>query len=280
MEIARYTSDFLFFEIDDENISTLVSELPLHKDYYQILWLKKGILSIEIDFVTYELNQHTLIFVAPCQIIKLNNFFGVSAQLLKFTDVFFISPISDRHMLLRFSFFCPIDSLPLLQINSSNTIKIEENMKNIIDEFLDLPIDVELLSLYTYAFLLNTQKLFKIEPGGRYSKYMSLVLDFKQLVDKNYRTIKGVSRYADLLAVSPKYLNEACKIVLNSKATEVLSSRMILEAKRLLAYSNMGISEVAWHLNFNDLSYFAKYFRKLSGQSPTDFRLEMENSTN
>lgn len=281
METSPYEFHFFYLEIDDKNTSALAPELPLSKDYYQVIWLRKGTLLLEIDFLEYELKHNTLIFIAPCQITKVKKSLDISAQLLKFTPEFFLSPLYNHHKLMRFPFFCPIDSSPLLKMNSLNTSKLEENMKSIVEEYqLGSQKSNELLSLYTYAFLINTQKLFRVEPRGRSSKHMDLVLDFKQLVDKNYRDVKLINKYADLLAVSPKYLNEACKTVLNSKANEVLSSRVILEAKRLLAYSNMGVSDVAWYLNFNDLSYFAKYFRKLSGQSPSHFKLEMENNTN
>jgi AraC-like DNA-binding protein len=58
----------------------------------------------------------------------------------------------------------------------------------------------------------------------------------------------------------------------NRKKRNGQNDRMILEIKRLLTHTDMGISEIAYHLNFADQSYFSKYFKKLTNQTPLSFR--------
>lgn len=274
--------DFIYKKLHNENITSFESELPKRQDYYQVIWLKKGNLLLEIDFTEYNLKDNTLSFIAPCQQIRIKSYHTIEGDIVKFTPDFFLSTQSNRHSLMHFPFFCPIDASPYIIINEHDSIEIEWNLKKISEEYDSNRYKKnELLILYIHALLINSQRLFKIESGRISSIHMDLVLDFKQLVDDNHHRISSVSNYANMLSVTPKYLNEASKVVLGKKASEVISNRIFLEAKRLLSYSTLNVSEVATKLNFNDLSYFTKFFKKLSsGQAPSSFKLKAENNTN
>ena len=94
----------------------------------------------------------------------------------------------------------------------------------------------------------------------------------RQLLAQEKKLINKVSHYADILNTSPQNLNASCRKESNQSATEVLSEYLINEAKRLLLYTTLNISEIAFKLNFNDNSHFTKYFKKYAGQTPTAFR--------
>ena len=51
--------------------------------------------------------------------------------------------------------------------------------------------------------------------------------------------------------------------------------RIVLEAKRLLSFTNLTVSEISTQLNFEDPSYFARYFKKTIGLSPIEFKNNM-----
>ena len=78
--------------------------------------------------------------------------------------------------------------------------------------------------------------------------------------------------YASLLYITPNHLNALCKELLGESAGELIRKRIILEAKRLLVIKDYSIAEVAYELNFNDNSYFTKFFKKIEGMTPEDFR--------
>mgnify|MGYP001608602554 CR=1 FL=1 len=79
-------------------------------------------------------------------------------------------------------------------------------------------------------------------------------------------------QYAELLYITPNHLNALCNDVLGVPAGEVIRNRIILEAKRLLINNDMTVLEIANHLNFADNSYFTKFFKKLEGITPEEFR--------
>jgi AraC-like DNA-binding protein len=99
---------------------------------------------------------------------------------------------------------------------------------------------------------------------------------FSQLVDQYYNQIQHVKEYAELLGESPVQLNRAVKSVTGKTASDVIIERLILEAKRLLLFSELSNKEVAYKLNYEDPSYFARIFRKKTGLTPSAFRLKMK----
>ena len=68
------------------------------------------------------------------------------------------------------------------------------------------------------------------------------------------------------------YLNSVCKFITGKTAGEMIRNRIILEAKRLLVNTQSTISQIAFELNFEDNSYFTKFFKSNAGVSPIDFR--------
>jgi AraC family transcriptional regulator, transcriptional activator of pobA len=78
--------------------------------------------------------------------------------------------------------------------------------------------------------------------------------------------------YADQLNISETYLNEAVKEITGFTATYWLMNEVMVEAKRLLAYSRLSVKEIANDLGYDDHTYFSKLFKKVSQVTPTDFR--------
>ena len=113
----------------------------------------------------------------------------------------------------------------------------------------------------------------KTEPQEQQKKPCYTVLrNFQQLVNEHYRTLKLPNEYAALLYVTPNYLNALCKDLLGKPAGEIIRDRIILEAKRLLSNADMNVGGIANQLNFQDNSYFTKFFKKYTNRTPEEFR--------
>ena len=98
------------------------------------------------------------------------------------------------------------------------------------------------------------------------------VSDFINLVNAEFNKTRSVNSYAEKLNITPGHLNDIIKKKLKITAKEFILSRIMLEAKRLLNYSDLTISEIALKLNYQDLSYFIRSFKKLTGLTPLQFR--------
>lgn len=98
-----------------------------------------------------------------------------------------------------------------------------------------------------------------------YAQYIDL------LNDGNQRLIK-VNDYARLLNTTPQNLNAVCQKAEGKSASVILAEHVMDEARRLLLYSNLNVTEIAFQLGFKDNSHFIKYFRRHSGTTPSRFR--------
>ncbi|MBS1601630.1 MAG: AraC family transcriptional regulator, partial [Bacteroidetes bacterium] len=77
---------------------------------------------------------------------------------------------------------------------------------------------------------------------------------------------------AELLFITPNHLNALCQELVGRPAGEVIRDRVLLEAKRLLTNAGMTATEIAYELNFQDNSYFNRFFKKYEGVTPDEFR--------
>ncbi len=104
------------------------------------------------------------------------------------------------------------------------------------------------------------------------SRRMLYTHEFVRLVRKNFRTQHAVGFYANKLCISPKYLSLVVKESTGRTAAEIIDEYLLLEAKNLLRFSGKNIQQVAYELNFPNQSSFGKYFKHLTGMSPSEFQ--------
>lgn len=100
----------------------------------------------------------------------------------------------------------------------------------------------------------------------------TLVQRFVALVERHYREHQPLSFYADALAVTPDHLSRCCRAVARQPALQLLHERVLLEARRLLAYTPMPVAEVARQLGYDDAAYFSKFFARSVGSTPSEYR--------
>ena len=100
---------------------------------------------------------------------------------------------------------------------------------------------------------------------------------FSLLVEMNYKQLHTVSDYAKLLYVTPKNLNKKVTQFGNQSPNEIIKERIITEAKRLLAHTNLTIKEIGYTLGYEDDAYFIRLFTKQTDTSPQQFRKQYLN---
>jgi AraC-like DNA-binding protein len=95
---------------------------------------------------------------------------------------------------------------------------------------------------------------------------------FIDLLGKENELTNKVNHYAKLLNTTPQNLNAICRKEAGQSSAEILSEHIINEAKRLLLYTDITVSEIAHRLDFKDNSHFSKYFKRHVDQTPVGFR--------
>jgi AraC family transcriptional activator of pobA len=95
---------------------------------------------------------------------------------------------------------------------------------------------------------------------------------FRQLLEAHFAEHWPVSRYADQLSLTESRLNRLCLKGSGKTAFNLIQERVLLEARRKLVYTGAPISQIAYELGFSDPPYFCRFFKKLTRQTPGDFR--------
>jgi AraC-like DNA-binding protein len=102
-----------------------------------------------------------------------------------------------------------------------------------------------------------------------------LVGKYIHLVDVYFRQFHQVQEYAKRLGITPGHLTDITRQRTGLAAGIFIHRRIVLEAKRLLAFSEQTVAEVGHSLNFEDPAYFTRFFRRECGITPTQFRTEI-----
>lgn len=95
---------------------------------------------------------------------------------------------------------------------------------------------------------------------------------FAELIEKHFRKWKPIGFYAGLLGVSTAQLNNSCRREAGTSAQDMIHERLLLEARRLLAYSDLDVTGIGYSLGFRDPAYFSRFFSRKQGMSPSAFR--------
>ncbi len=129
---------------------------------------------------------------------------------------------------------------------------------------------IKLLSLL-YQLKEFTKNFNLLEESFKTPQHI-LLQKFIQLINNFYLEKRTVEEYAYLLSVSANHLSKYIKLASDKNALSFINERIINEAKSMITYSNLDISEITFQLNFSDSSNFGKFFKKHTNVSPLEYR--------
>jgi AraC family transcriptional regulator, transcriptional activator of pobA len=256
-------------EFDD---ASLEADFPHRHNFYMLSLVIKGNGKHVIDFEEIEIKPRRLFFLKPEQVHFWDLHPGSALAVLQFSADF---------MTQLFNF----NSLPALHTPSASYFDlISEKAERILEIIRRIEAEQtsgeafseKIIQAEIFILLTEIEREIRSEsaPKSRNNKY-EILNNFQQLLHANYKEYKTISRYAEILGITPNYLNIIIKETTGNTANELIHNRILLEAKRLLIQHNTDITQVAYELGFSDASYFARFFKKATGQSPSDFRSEM-----
>lgn len=115
---------------------------------------------------------------------------------------------------------------------------------------------------------------------GQGSRAVEVMTRFRICVENHFRERMAVSDFAQQLEITEGQLRRACRTVTGRSPTQLVQERQIVEAKRGLAYSELSVQEIAASIGFDDPAYFSRFFSKMTGLSPRDFRAQRLHELN
>ncbi len=262
-------------EIFDANRHFQV-QYPHRHDFFEVLYLTEGSGFHIIDSNKYEIKPPCVFFMSPGQAHKLEFSHDIGGYIFIFTADFYLINQVNQNRLIEFPFFFTLqqDNPPLILHEKQDVEFIKSLFVKGISELekrngqsTHLFHSILDLILTTCAALYKVDKDSSLKGKGHI-----MVKKFLQLVEENYLKNLSVSEYAEMLAVTPNHLTQIVTQLSGKTSSQIIRAKQILEIKRLLVHTNLGVSEIAGRLNFQDQSYFTKFFKRETGMSPLQFR--------
>ena len=257
-----------YFEINEQEAEKLISSplAPRQKAYHEIMWLQKGIADFMIDGDVFHLRSNTF-FVLPRE--RYHQFLPheiVQGQVIRFSEDF----LDDFPRLL----FSKFNYISEVKVEGTDEKAFELLYQLFKMEYFSNPKNLHVLTnlLKTIIYKLDNVKQQQFPDCQACHYSVDLFDQFQLLLDKHIIHQRRVSFYADLLNITPRKLGETIKSLLNDTTEGVISQRLLIEAKRQLTYTNKSVTEIAYSLDFQDNSYFTKFFKKLTNTTPKEFR--------
>ena len=247
-----------------------------HDDFYEILFLTQGKGVHTIDFQHHQIKPFSIFFLSPGQIHELELSEDVQGYIFLFTSSFYHFNKTDPFKLFELPFFYNLskETPPLyLEKDLERQIFVDFFQKAITENQLKLADNEEVIRALLDLILIQSKRIYPVGTIDEQAhKGRILVKRFKHLIEEKCQENLSVKQYADLLTITPNHLSETVRNVTGRTSTDLINDRMVMEIKRYLTHTDLGISEIAYKLNFSDQSYFSKYFKKLTEVSPLEFR--------
>ena len=242
--------------------------------YYDITLIQSGKGKLMLDNHMFDIQDNTIICSSPMQIRQWKIETMPTGLVLIFEDEFLSTFFNDIDFVKRLNFFHTVINKPVLSLTHSEHSYLENLLLNIEKEILnDKNRNNHILRALLYQVLAWLDREYTRHENIEETAHNNdIVLRFKNLVDDFYHQEHAVNFYAERLNISPGYLNDLIKRNIKIPAKQFIQTRVFLEAKRLLSYSSLSISEIGWKLNFKDESYFIRSFKNETGYTPKKYR--------
>jgi AraC family transcriptional activator of pobA len=247
---------------------------PHRHSFYHLVLFTEGGGWHTIDFNHFQVMPFQIYFMVPGQVHSWNFEGDVNGYVVNFSDSFFKSFLLKPDYLEFFSFLNGDSKQGVVELPESVKPKILGQFEDLLgqyDQHSDFREDL-IRVLLLQLFLTIEQSIAPDQrQKGVYHKN-AVIHNFQKLIDRNFTKHRLPGEYAEMLNVTPNHLNALSKEHIGMQAGELIRNRIVLEAKRLLINLNLTVSEISYQLNFNDNSYFTKFFKKEVGLTPEEFR--------
>ena len=246
-------------------------------NYYSLIWVKEGIGKLKTNFSEYNFEKNSLFSFAPYQPFMLSST-SVKGVAIYFHSDFFCIHKHQTEVTCNGVLFNNIYQKPFFRVDE----KLEDMLDNVIGQ---IKTEIQRPGLAQYELLISFMKIFLISasrakaqqqpesiPLSTTRKEPFILQNLKEAIEKDFRSKHTPQDYAILLNISSNALARIAKTHFNKTLTNLITERIIIEAKRELYLTNKSVKEVAYELGYDDEYYFSRFFKKNVNISPQAYR--------
>jgi len=266
--------DFQYFEFDGNSFFNRIQR----NNYFSLIWVTEGSGTVKADFSEYDFKENSLFALAPYQPFMISSREQIKGIAIYFHADFFCIHKHHKEVTSNGVLYNNVYQPPFVAVDESSSATLKMLCEQIKAEMQNPALaQYELLVSYLKIFLITAARLKKeqmienSEPKAEV-KEPYILQKLKDFIEANYKEKHSASEYAELLNITPKALAKITKNSFNKTITDLISERIIIEAKRELYMSDKLIKEIAFELGYPDEYYFSRFFKKYAEVSPQAYR--------
>jgi AraC family transcriptional activator of pobA len=264
---SEFYANFLNLHVKNHHFT----KLPHKHDFFLTILFTQGHGKHEVDFQTYEVVRGSIFVLKPGQMHFWELSDDVDGYIFFHSRMFYESGFNALNI-KDFPFFNSLQSPPVYQLAEIRLNKIQYYMNELVEVYQNNEIlkFIKIQSLITLVYCEISREKVTFENISN-KTYLAKLKLFEDLIEVHFKEIKFVKQYALKLNITEKHLNRITKNCLGKTSTQLIGERNILEAKRMLIYANLNISQIGEALGYFDTSYFVRFFKKNVGCTPSVF---------
>ena len=259
-------------------------QYPFRVDCYLAAYCVEGSVNCSVNLTDYHLTTGTLLLITPGNILRISQPDELDRNLrvtLICVSASYISNIGINPSKVL------VEAVEVLR---DPCIHLSDDEAEMLHKYVNLALDITktdsqfvkesiggLVSsvFYQFAgFLANSKRREDMEKPVRTTRQRQMLEQFMKLAINDHARDHLVGYYADKMCVTPKYLSKIVKETSGRSVPDWLSELLILDAKNMLRHTDMTIKEISARLYFPSQSFFFRFFKNHTGQTPTQYREE------
>ena len=271
MLFSGNTNEYLLLETITPANATLIQQVI--PDGLTILWNTKKATHLLVDDVACTLLENQLLFLTEYQ--KVEALKVGEARLLRFNRAFYCILDHDSEVSCKGILFFGAAAAPIVDIPLQEVEKFDLLWKMFLIEMASKDhLQIEMLQMMLKRLLILSTRLYREEHhiNNLKTSQLDTAREFNFLVERHFKTKHNVADYADLLHKSPKTLANYFARYNQKTPLQIIQDRILLEARRLLHYTDQAVKEIAYELGFEDIQAFSRFFRNKAGLAPSEYR--------
>lgn len=279
--ISNTEQDIFFITIKERLAHPTFKFNWLHTiNFYAIIIITEGNYQHFLEFKTYDLAVGDLIIICPNQIHKFLQLDGFDGYIVAFTENFITHYLLNTNPSIQFDVLTKIHEHGKIRLPHISFQQITQ-LINILNEELKLKKDIcqtlILQHLLTTIIVYVNREINALQGSITFDHYTTIVMQFKKLLQEEIRHTYDIEHYAQLLNINKRVLQLATKKITKLTPKELINNELTLRCKRELINPIYQMQDIAFNLGFADASTFTKFFKRMTNQTPLEFRKQMSN---
>mgnify|MGYP000045966057 FL=1 len=250
------------------------ASLQRDKTLYKFIWVQSGTLTLEIDHIPMRLEKDEIVTLTPLHHLEVKEVDGEYLTFVFNSNFYCIYGHDNEVSCNGFLFYgsSKVMQLGLTAVQSSNLHDIVRIFRQ--ESVIHDNLQEEMLRIVLKRFIITCTRIARqrFGVGQEKEKTFDIIRQYYVLVDRHFKEKKQVQDYADILCRSPKTLSNLFSTCGLPSPLRVIHDRIEAEAMRLLLYTHKSAKEISSILGFEDLSAFSRFFKKMTGESVSDYR--------